>query len=256
MAIGYLIDIDGVIRVGDRPIPSAIAFVDSLLSRKIPFLLVTNNSTRTQLENARMLGALGLSMPPEMIVTSAMVTGRYISSRMRGARAYVIGEPGLRETLRSYGVVMARSSPDFVVVGLDWHFTYYKMKTATLALRRGAELIATNTDVSFPLPEGLVPGAGALVASISAATGMEPIVMGKPNPPMFELSLSMIGMERGEVVVIGDRMDTDIAGAKRAGMRSILVTTGVSKVPELPADASMPERVVASLSEIDPEEPL
>ncbi|HPR41158.1 MAG TPA: HAD-IIA family hydrolase [Candidatus Methanofastidiosa archaeon] len=253
---GYLIDIDGVIRIGDRPVPGAIAFLTNLQERSIPFLLVTNNSTRTQQEISSDISRMGVDISSSSIVTSSMVAADFIAKTRRGRDVMVIGEEGLRETLSLRGMRIVDERPDHVVVGLDWSFTYDKMRRATLAIRSGAQFIATNTDRTFPMPEGLVPGAGALVASIEAASGTAPIVMGKPFFPIFTRSLSLLGIDNRHVFMIGDRYDTDMAGAANAKIGSILVTTGVNGRNDAPIDAPAPDLIVDSLLEIDPEAPL
>jgi len=256
MSLGYLVDIDGVLRIGDKPIPQAVEFVSTLQSLGIPFLLVTNNSTRSPSDNKAMLEGLGLYVSERNIVTSAVVSADYVRSSKEGARAYVVGESGLKSAMEEDGIIMDDSDPDFVVVGWDRKFTYEKMKTAALAIRGGAGYIATNTDSSFPMPEGLVPGAGAIVASISTATDREPIVMGKPNPPIFKYAISRLGGRFEDLVMIGDRYGTDIAGAMKLNIGSIMVTTGVSRPEDIPIDGPWPDRIVDSLSEVDPEAPL
>jgi len=256
MAPGYLIDIDGVVKIGDRPIPEAVDFLSELQARSIPFLLVTNNSTKTQEAVRSDMEKIGVSVEPDRIVTSSMVAADFISEMPGGQRAMMVGEEGLRDTLLSRGIDIVNDFPDYVVVGLDWNFNYYKMKRASLAIRGGASFIATNTDATFPLPEGLVPGAGALVESIRTASGEDPIVMGKPHLPIFELSISLLEAKEKDIVMIGDRYDTDIIGAMNANIRSIMVTTGVSNRDNIPKDGPLPHRIVQSLSEIDPEGPL
>lgn len=256
MSLGYLIDIDGVLRIGERPIQKAVEFVLELQSLGIPFLLVTNNSTRSPSDNRAMLAGIGISVSERNIVTSAVVSADYVRSAKKDARAYVVGESGLRSAMAADGITIDDADPDFVVVGWDREFTYDKMKAAALAIRGGAEFIATNTDSSFPMPEGLVPGAGAIVASISVATDREPIVMGKPKSPIFKYAMSRLGGRFEDIVMIGDRYGTDIVGAVKLNMGSIMVTTGVSRSEDIPIDGPWPDRIVDSLSEVDPEAPL
>lgn len=168
----------------------------------------------------------------------------------------MVGEQGLIEILSNKGIEMVQDSPDCVVVGLDRSFDYEKLKKASLAIRAGALYIATNTDTTLPTPEGLAPGAGAIVASISVSSGKEPIVMGKPHSLIFERSLSLLGMDPEEVIMIGDRYDNDVAGAMNAGLRSIMVETGVHRKKDIPEKGPFPDLVVGTLEELDPEAPL
>lgn len=228
MDVGYLIDIDGVVKIEDEPIPSGVSFVRSLLDNDVPFLFITNNATRTVGENVSLLRRLGMPIGPEHVVTSGLVTAEHIAETAPDARVYAIGEQGLRDTLASKGVMLTDDDPTHVVVALDWSFSYDKMRRATRAVREGATFIATNIDRTFPSAEGLIPGAGALVASIEAATDVTPMSMGKPYAPIFSYSLSRLGLPRESVYMIGDRIDTDINGARDAGIRSILVLSGVT----------------------------
>lgn len=228
MGVGYLIDIDGVVKIEDEPIPSGVSFVRSLLDHDVPFLFITNNATRTPEDNAALLRRLGMPVGPEHVVTSGLVTADHLATNAPDARVYAIGEQGLRDTLASRGITLTDRDPTHVVVALDWSFSYDKMRRATRAIREGATFIATNIDRTFPSAEGLIPGAGALVASIEAATDVTPLSMGKPYEPIFSYSLSCLGLPKESVYVIGDRIDTDIHGARDAGLRSILVLTGVT----------------------------
>lgn len=243
-----LIDLDGVLYRGATALPGATQFVALLRERGLPFRLITNNATLTPEQYVARLGALGIAVQPDELFTSALATALYL--RDRGAeqeRAYVIGEDGLRAALSDIGMTLTERDPHWVVVGLDRHATYEQLATASLAVQRGARFVGSNPDRSFPTEAGLVPGAGALQEVIAVTTGVQPTVVGKPHPLMFELALDHLGTSREETVMLGDRLDTDIAGAAGAGLRSIMVLTGVSTRADLEGSEVQPDLVVEDL---------
>jgi 4-nitrophenyl phosphatase len=250
MGYGYLIDIDGVVRLDDVPIPSGVRFVQSLAAHGVPFLFLTNNSTRTVEDNRRMLASLGMEVPAESIVTSGLATAWHIASSDPDARVYVIGERGLQDTLADAGLSVVLENPTHVVVGLDYHLTYDKLRSATRFIRRGAAFVATNPDRTFPSKEGIIPGAGAIAAAVEAAAGVSPTYIGKPHAPMFSYGVRALGLPKRDVFVIGDRLDTDITGAGAAGLHSILVTTGISSREDAREYDGPLDIVVSSLDEI------
>jgi 4-nitrophenyl phosphatase len=145
---------------------------------------------------------------------------------------------------------MSETPASIVVAGLDFKLNYDKLKRASLLIRGGAVFIGTNDDATFPMPEGLAPGAGSILALLRTSSGCEPLLMGKPNPPMFEAALRLLGTKPERTLMIGDRLDTDIAGAKRAGMRTALVLTGVSNQADVEDAADAPDAVFAGLPEL------
>ncbi|MDD4281570.1 MAG: HAD-IIA family hydrolase [Candidatus Methanofastidiosa archaeon] len=250
MPVGYLIDIDGVVRVDDRPIPSGVRFVTNLLGDGVPFLFLTNNATKTVGDTARMLRSLGMPVEPRQVVTSGEVTASLLASRNPDARVMVIGERGLSDTCEAHGLVVSDAEPDYVVVGLDYHLTYDKLRRACLAIRAGASFVATNPDKTFPSVDGIIPGAGAITAALEACTGVAPRVIGKPHAEIFSHAVKLLGIPKRDVFVIGDRLDTDIAGAAAAGLHSILVTTGIASRTDAAAFEGPLDIIVSSLDEL------
>jgi 4-nitrophenyl phosphatase len=159
----------------------------------------------------------------------------------------VIGEDALREALRDADIEIVERDADAVVVGLDRQVDYEKLKRATLEIRRGAKFIATNTDRTLPTEEGLTPGAGSIVAALVAATDVEPLIIGKPGRPMFDLALEIAGTTVEETAMLGDRLDTDIDGAAAVGMKTILVLTGVSTRVEAEQNHFKPDFIFEDL---------
>jgi len=245
-----IVDMDGVLYRGETAIPGAAAFLAWLAGREFPFLLVTNNSTLTPEAYQAKLAAMGITVPAARIITSGMATAEYLARNLSGpARVYMIGESGLERALRERGFALTAEAPDVVVVGMDRAVNYDKLRTATLAIRAGAQFVATNPDRTLPTEAGLVPGAGAIVAAIAAATDREPVVIGKPEPPLLEWAVARLGQPRPYTAVLGDRLETDIAGARRLGLAAILVLSGVTREP--PAEGEIqPDWVFPSVREL------
>lgn len=232
---------DGTLFRGDTVLPHATEVVAALRASGAKITYVTNNSSATRESYVGKLRALGFSAEPEDIVSSAVGGAAYLIER-RLKSAWVLGEPGLAATLLEAGIEVVNQNSDgllhpsasraeALVAGIcRTGFTYSMLDAAMQQVLGGAAFIATNRDATYPLEgERLAPGAGAIVAALAAATGSEPLVVGKPEPRLIELSLSRMGLEPKEVLVVGDRMDTDIASGAAAGCDTHLVLTGVSR---------------------------
>jgi glycerol 3-phosphatase-2 len=243
-----LLDLDGVLFRWPEPIPGAADAVAALRKAGKRIAFVTNNSSRTPSQVAERLASVGVDAKPEEVVTSALVTATILAERGTGS-AFVVGEEGLREALTDAGIriVNASSGVDVVVVGFDRGADYAKLKDASVLVERGVALVASNADPSFPAPGGESwPGAGALLAAIEATTGTRGEVFGKPEAPLFERALASAG--GGRPLVVGDRLDTDIAGASRLGWDSALVLTGNARREDVEGSAWKPTFVVDDLS--------
>jgi glycerol-1-phosphatase len=250
----FLFDLDGVLMRGSRPIEGAPETVAGLRGAGKRVVFVTNNSGRTPERVAERLAAAGIAAGVDEVVTSALATAELLATD--GARtAFVIGEEGVRRALEDSGVVLAgedADAADVVVVGWDRGADYAKLRTACLLVERGARLVATNDDNAFPAHDGLWPGAGALLAVITTTTGAEAEVVGKPHPALFRSALDRAG--GGTPLVIGDRLDTDIAGAARLGWDSLLVLTGIASEADLESSPVRPTYVAVDLGalQVDP----
>jgi len=245
-----IIDLDGVLYCGDEAIVGAREFIDLLQREGVPFLLLTNNSTRTPGQYVTKLGKMGIAIEESDVLTSAQATALYMERiAPPGARVYAIGEEGLRAALREKYTI-ADERADFVVVGMDTGLTYEKLRVATLLIRGGARFIATNPDKTLPTEEGLVPGNGAVLAALNAATGVAPCVVGKPEPAIFDLALARMGVGREGAAVIGDRLETDILGGRRAGLSTILVLSGATSRQELENSIIKPDLVFENVRQL------
>ena len=232
--------------------PGAPGFFSLLRELRIPFLLITNNSSRRADQFAERLAGMGIAVRPDEILTSAQATAEFLASTAPpGSRVYVIGEEGLRTSLEAHGFSLVDDQPaDYVVVGLDRGFNYQKLTTAIRAILDGARFVGPNPDTSLPLEDGISPGAGAFQAAITAATGVAPLIVGKPEPTMLSIGLRLLGCAPHEAAIVGDRLDTDIVGGQRAGLATILVLSGIATAEEAAASPIKPDYVLRDLAEL------
>ncbi len=244
-----LLDMDGVLYRGNQVLPGARELLAFLDAKDIRYACITNNASLTPAEYETKLAKMGIPMSAALVLTSALVTAHYLRQRYpRGTRVLIVGMGGLREALLADGhFVEDEAAPELVVQGADFTLTYDRLKVATLAIRGGARYIATNPDRTFPAEEGLIPGAGAVMAALVAATDAEPVVIGKPAPTMFQVAVELLGGEPATSLVIGDRLDTDIGGAINAGLPSLLVLTGVSTRAEADTGPIRPDMIYEDL---------
>jgi 4-nitrophenyl phosphatase len=243
-------DLDGVVYLGSTPIPGAAETIGDLLRDGWQVLFATNNSTKTPESVSDVIASrTGLSIDPTTIVTSGMAAAEYLVHEGL-TNTLVVGSTQLTDTVIGAGISAVDSrSADAVVVGLDIEATYETIANASAAIRKGATFVATNTDATLPAPNGLLPGAGAIVAAISAASGSEPVICGKPHDPMIRLMDRML--ESDNVWMVGDRPETDVAFAKTAGWRSVLTLTGVTSASETIPPALTPDHVIESVAHLN-----
>lgn len=243
-----IIDMDGVVYRGHRPLAGAREFLHHLEEKETAHILVTNNSTRTPEEYVAVLKEMGIEVSPRRILTSALATADYLRNLLpQEARLYLIGEEGLYSALAAQGFQFGERDVEAVVVGMDRQLTYEKLKTATVAIRQGARFVGTNPDKSFPAEETILPGAGVILAAMEAATGVQPILIGKPEPTLFQIALQSMGATEKETAVIGDRLETDILGGQRCGLTTILLLTGISQQQDLETSDIRPDYVFQDL---------
>lgn len=246
----YLIDLDGTIYQGKNRIPAGERFIKRLQEKGIPYLLVTNNTTRTpEMVQEMLANQFNVHTGLETIYTATMATVDYMNDMNRGKTAYVIGETGLTSAIAKAGYLEDRENPAYVVVGLNTEVTYEMLSIATLAIQKGALFIGTNPDLNIPTERGLMPGAGALNALLEAATRVKPVFIGKPNAIIMNKALEILKVPRSEVAMVGDNYLTDIMAGIQNDMATILVTTGFTKAKEVPSLPIKPDHVLASLDE-------
>lgn len=231
---GFILDMDGVLYRGSTVRDGTLDFIEYLNAERIPYVCLTNNASRTSEMYQEKLDHLGIPIRSDHVLGAAQATAEWLRGEaVAGARVLPVGEAGLREELVRAGFTLVSAPPaDFVVVGIDFQLTYDKLKQAALAIRANARFIGTNPDSTFPSEEGLVPGNGAVLAYLQAATGVEPTIIGKPSRPMMQLALDHVGLPAGEVAMVGDRLNTDIVGGQAIGVTTILLLGGVTSQRE------------------------
>lgn len=250
-----IIDMDGVLWHGNTPLPGFNDFFDTLHALDLNFVLATNNAARTPDQYQQKLAKLDVTVEKTQIITSAEATGQYIAKQHpAGTAVYVVGDDGLREAMTSRGfrLVTPEQAADgetaaVVTVGFTRHITYPQLAMGSLLVHKGADFIGSNPDVSYPSEYGPLPGAGALIALIQAATGVEPTIIGKPGPIIFREAMERLGGAPDNTAMIGDRLNTDIAGAKAADLYGILLLSGISTREDLANSPVQPDLVLDDL---------
>jgi phosphoglycolate/pyridoxal phosphate phosphatase family enzyme len=248
----FLIDLDGVVYVGDQPTPRASEVFGAIKDAGKTRLFITNDPRHTTEEYARKVTGLGIPAKADEFLTSGRAAALYLQSEGKiGELIYVVGTEGLCREIEAVGGRLLRGEEGInakvVVVGGHQDFHYRELKVATLAIRKGAAFIATNRDANFPMPDGLWPGTGPVVAAIEVATGVAPLVVGKPEKRIFQIACALFPSRR-RAVMIGDRLDSDIVGGQQAGLSTILVLSGCTTREEARRSAVRPDYIVSNLS--------
>ena len=194
---------------------------------------------------------MGVHVTPEEILTSAQATGSYLYKiAPKRSRVFVIGGDGITNAIRDHEFVITEDDPDYVVIGIDKNITWEKLNTAVMNIRAGAKFIGTNPDTTYPTENGVGVGNGAILAAVKVATGISPLVIGKPETPIYEQALQRLKSNSSDTLMIGDSLDTDILGAQRAGINTLLVLTGVTTLEMSKASVVQPDLVLTGLPEI------
>jgi 4-nitrophenyl phosphatase len=214
-------------------------------------VLATNNSSSTVDQYISKLKRMGVHVNPEEILTSAQATSSYLYKiAPKRSRVFVIGGDGITNAIRGHEFVLTEDDPDYVVIGIDKKITWEKLNTAVMNIRTGAKFIGTNPDTTYPTENGIGVGNGAILAAVKAATGISPLVIGKPETPIYEQALQRLKSNSSDTLMIGDRLDTDILGAQRAGITTLLVLTGVTTLEMSKASVVQPDLVLTGLPDI------
>ena len=246
----FLVDLDGVVYTGNTPIRGAAEFFRFLNATERRFVCITNNSTLTAAQFVAKLAAMEIDVRDDQVLTSPDATAVYLRETLAlqpGARVFPIGEEGVIRSLLAQGFQLVDENPDVVVCGLDRRLTYDRLMRACFALRGGAPLVATNPDHALPTERGMLPGNGATIAYLEAATGVKPVVIGKPGATMLEIAMQRAGASPAETAMIGDGLRTDMLAGERAGVTKVLLLTGVAKREEIAASATQPDHVFDDL---------
>lgn len=260
-----IIDMDGVLWHGNQALPGLNDFFNTLRKLHLPFILATNNARSTPQQYVKKLAQMDVKVSESEILTSAMATATYLANTNDPdqTQIYVIGEAGACEALIEHGFSLCdtidfdnakakKPKPaDIVVSGLDKNLSWQKLATATHHIMNGADFIATNGDTTLPTEFGLAPGNGATIAALQAATGATPTIIGKPEPIMYQQAISLLGADATHTVAIGDRLNTDILGAIRAKIQSILVLTGVSNEQDIASTGIEPTWILQDITAVN-----
>jgi len=235
-----ILDMDGVLWKSDAPIGDLPATFARIRQRGLKFVFATNNGTRTPEDYQQKLASLGVDVEPWQVLTSALCVASMLAQKYpRGTKIFMIGREGVRVALEDKGfeIVSVEDAPQAqaVVMGIDRDINFEKVAEATLLVRSGTPFYSTNPDKTFPTPRGEIPGSGAWYSVITTATGIDPIIAGKPFPHLMELALERLGTKKEETLVVGDRLETDIAAGYNVGCPTALVLSGVSTREEAEA---------------------
>jgi len=261
---GYIFDLDGTIYTGQQALPGAVELIAKLRQMGNKILFVSNKPLESRQAYADKLTSLGIPTPPEDVLTSAYILGRYLSHNYPGLNYYVIGEENLRVELKNYGLrilddlwdqdptqVLDTRGIDAVVVAFDRTLNYRKLNTAYQALMQGARFFATNADKACPMPDGTIPDAGATIAALEYLSGRKvELVAGKPSPLILEVAMNLLELPTSKCLLVGDRLETDIRMGVEAGMKTALVLTGVSSRLDLISSIYQPDLILDNLSEM------
>jgi 4-nitrophenyl phosphatase len=256
-----IIDMDGVLWHGTQAMPGLVEFFKTLNELDIRYILATNNASLTPEQYVLKLANMGVTVSQKQILTSGMATALYLSERVnpKETRVFVVGEDGATQPLLELGFTLTglyevdnsdkpeQKGADIVVCGKDETLSWAKLATASLNIRAGASFIGTNADTTLPTEHGITHGNGAILAALEVATGVSPTIIGKPEPIIYQQALSLLGVSPEETVALGDRLETDILGAVRTGIRSIMVLTGISSEADLQDSDYQPTWVMADI---------
>jgi 4-nitrophenyl phosphatase len=246
-----IIDMDGVLYRGDEVIAGTRKLIGFLREQGIGFVLATNNATRTQQQFVDKLARMSVEVYPDEVLTSSLATASYLAGIAQpGERVFVVGMDGLRTALEQAGFCLVEDGADYVVAGMDFAVCYERLALACLQIRAGARFIGTNPDLTFPSERGIVPGAGSLLAFLEAASGVKPVVIGKPGTAMLEQALALMGAQPATTAMLGDRLETDILGAQRANLHTILVMSGVTDEARLSGSEIQPDLVFRDVAHL------
>ena len=248
----FLLDMDGTLYLGDEVFNGAIDFIGTIAATGRDYIYLTNNSSRAGEDYITRLRKLGFPCERENVFTSGMATGMYLKTRHPGERVYVLGTPAFERELENYGVELTQNDDATVVcAGFDTTLTYEKLDKAVHFLRRGATFIAANPDWVCPMPAGeVLPDCGSICALLTAASGVKPHFIGKPNRSMVDIISEMRGIPNSEICCVGDRLYTDIAVAVNAGAVSVLVMSGETDEATLAESETKPDYVLADVAEL------
>lgn len=246
---GLLIDLDGTMYRGANVIEEAPQFVEQCREIGIPYLFLTNNSSKTPDQVAGKLNGMGIAASAENVYTSSMAAASYIDHHHPGANVYMIGEEGVEQELRHRKMTFVEEGADVVVVGIDRHLSYDKLGRAAMNIQNGARFVSTNGDKAIPSEEGFLPGNGAITEAIALTTGVRPVFTGKPEAIVVRQALERLGIDKEEALLVGDNYYTDILAGIHSGVDTLMVETGATSFRELNDVQAQPTYKIKTLDE-------
>ncbi|MDI9595556.1 MAG: HAD-IIA family hydrolase [Atribacterota bacterium] len=248
----FLMDMDGTFYLGNTIIPGSLDFIDRLQKNGKSFYFLTNNSSRDANFYALKLNNMGLkTIHKSQIITSGEICAWYLQSLKPNGKVYLLGTKELERDLLKVGLVSVQNDPDFIVLGFDKTLTYHKLERACYFIRQGIPFFATHPDINCPTEDGPIPDTGSMIKMIEESTGISPKIFGKPYPEVIEYVSYRTKTTQNEIVMIGDRLYTDIAMGKKSGITTILVLTGETQKDDVKESPWQPDYVFPSLSDID-----
>jgi len=246
-----ILDMDGVLWRGNQALVNLPETFQKFRDFGLDFVLVTNNSTLSRETFLEKLSGYGVDLAPYQVINSALATAYLLKKRFpQGGAVYVVGEKGLLSSLEEQGFTFSEENVIAVIAGIDRQLTYQKIATAMHLIRGGALFVGTNPDRTYPMPDRLIPGAGTVLAAIEAATDTKPVIVGKPALTMLQMAMEKLGSPPAQTLVVGDRLDTDIAGGQAAGCRTALVLSGVTTLEQAKSWSPAPDIICDNLSKL------
>ena len=247
---GFICDMDGVIYHGNRILPGVPEFIQWLHDENKEYLFLTNNSGYTPKELQQKLARMGLDVSEEHFYTSALATAAFLREQAPGCSVFAIGEAGLLNALYDAGITMNDVDPDYVIIGEGNTYNYENILKAVRLVLKGAKLIGTNSDLTGPAEDGIIPACRAMIAPIEMATGQNAYFVGKPNPLMMRTGLRILGVHSEEAAMIGDRMDTDMVAGIESGLDTVLVLSGITSRSDIKKFPYRPRLVLDGVGDI------
>ncbi len=247
----FLLDLDGTVYIGDELYPWSMPFFEACERLGKRFVFVTNNSSQNGNHYVKKLRRMGVTITDDQVFTAGQATIFYLKKYNYPKNIYLVGTPALEEEFTAAGFLLTKKDPEVIVLGFDLTLTYEKLERACFHIRRGVPFIATHPDYNCPTPTGPIPDCGSMIALITASTGVKPKIIGKPHPEMIEAVRTKYGLGNPQTVaMVGDRLYTDIAMGIAAGITTILVLSGETKLEHVAESETQPDLIVENLGEI------
>lgn len=245
----FILDMDGTFYLGSKLIDGSLYFIEKLRETGKSFMFFTNNSSRTSEYYINKLAGMGCNISGDQIATSGDVTIHYLKKHYNGKKIYLLAAPDVEKHFLNNGIILEDKNPDAVVLAFDTTLNYQKLTLACTFIRKGCDFIATHPDFNCPTEDGFIPDCGAMIAFITASTGIKPMVLGKPYRETVDFILDRTGLKLCELVFAGDRLYTDIATAYRHGATSLLVLSGETRPEDVEVSDIKPDFIFSSLGQ-------